>query len=142
MRWQKELEFQKALRQARRAAFGQAIARLQQMSGAAVATLGKMMAKPSVQNRLGAGGTIAGKQPYFVAPNRDAKVQLVAEVGSWPTWLRSARTSLFSAPTPAEGSGDAGPGGVRKPSRSPLRRRRSVPFRRNSLPIISPEHFK
>ena len=43
MRWQKEPEFQKALREARRAAFGQAIARLQQMSGAAVATLGKMM---------------------------------------------------------------------------------------------------
>ena len=43
MRWQKEPEFQKALQQARRAAFGQAIARLQQMSGAAVATLGKMM---------------------------------------------------------------------------------------------------
>jgi hypothetical protein len=43
MRWQREPEFQKALREARRAAFGQAIARLQQMSGAAVATLGKMM---------------------------------------------------------------------------------------------------
>jgi hypothetical protein len=43
MRWQKEPEFQKALQQARRAAFGQAIARLRQMSGAAVATLGKMM---------------------------------------------------------------------------------------------------
>jgi len=43
MRWQKVPEFQKALREARRAAFGQAIARLQQMSGAAVATLGKMM---------------------------------------------------------------------------------------------------
>jgi len=51
MRWQKELEFQKALRQARRAPFGQAIARLQQMSGAAVATLGKMMAEPSVPPR-------------------------------------------------------------------------------------------
>jgi hypothetical protein len=33
MRWQKEPEFQKAYREARRAAFGQAIARLQQMSG-------------------------------------------------------------------------------------------------------------
>ena len=43
MRWQKVPEFQKALREARRAAFGQAIARLQQMSGATVATLGKMM---------------------------------------------------------------------------------------------------
>ena len=43
MRWQKEPKFQKALREARRAAFGQAIARLQQMSSAAVATLGKVM---------------------------------------------------------------------------------------------------
>ena len=55
MRWQKEPEFQKALREARRAAFGQAIARLQQMSGAAVATLGKMMveqtAPPSTRVR-------------------------------------------------------------------------------------------
>jgi hypothetical protein len=37
LRWQKEPEFQKAYRDARRAAFGQAVARLQQMSGAAVA---------------------------------------------------------------------------------------------------------
>jgi uncharacterized membrane protein (DUF106 family) len=47
MRWQKDSEFQKALREARRAAFGQAIARLQQMSGAAVTTLGKMMVEQS-----------------------------------------------------------------------------------------------
>jgi hypothetical protein len=36
-------DLEKALREARRAAFGQAIARLQQMSSAAVATLGKVM---------------------------------------------------------------------------------------------------
>jgi hypothetical protein len=47
LRWQKEPEFQKAYREARRAAFGQSIARLQQMSGAAVATLGKVMVDPS-----------------------------------------------------------------------------------------------
>ena len=55
MRWQKEPEFQKALREARRAAFGQAIARLQQMPGAAVAMLGKIMvdqtAPPSTKVR-------------------------------------------------------------------------------------------
>jgi hypothetical protein len=55
VRWQKEPEFQKALREARRAAFGQAISRLQQMSGAAVATLGKIMgdqtAPPSTKVR-------------------------------------------------------------------------------------------
>ena len=43
MRWQKEPEFQAAYRQARREAFGQATARLQQASGAAVATLLKIM---------------------------------------------------------------------------------------------------
>jgi hypothetical protein len=47
LRWQKEPEFQRATREARRAAFGQAITRLQQMSGAAVATLGKMMVEQS-----------------------------------------------------------------------------------------------
>ena len=47
LRWQKEPEFQKAYRDTRRAAFGQAVARLQQMSGAAVATLGKMMVEPT-----------------------------------------------------------------------------------------------
>jgi hypothetical protein len=43
LRWQKLPEFQTAYRQARREAFGQATARLQQASGAAVATLLKIM---------------------------------------------------------------------------------------------------
>ena len=43
LRWQKLPEFQNAYRQARREAFGQATARLQQASGAAVATLLKIM---------------------------------------------------------------------------------------------------
>ena len=47
MRWQKEPEFQKALRQARPAALGPAIRRLQQISGAAVTTLGKVMVEPT-----------------------------------------------------------------------------------------------
>lgn len=38
MRWQKAPEFQIAYREARRAAFGQSVARLQQASGAAVST--------------------------------------------------------------------------------------------------------
>ena len=54
LRWQKEPQFQRATREARRAAFGQAITRLQ-MSGAAVATLAKMMveqgAPPSTRVR-------------------------------------------------------------------------------------------
>jgi hypothetical protein len=43
LRWQKMPEFQKAYREARRAAHGQSVARLQQASGAAVSTLLKVM---------------------------------------------------------------------------------------------------
>ena len=43
LRWMKLAEFQAAYREARRAAFGQSIARLQQASGAAVTTLLKVM---------------------------------------------------------------------------------------------------
>jgi hypothetical protein len=43
----KEPEFEKAYRGARRAAFGQSIAKLHQMSGAAVSTLGKVMVDPT-----------------------------------------------------------------------------------------------
>src|SRR5690242_15133805 len=47
LRWQKLPEFQKAYREARRAAHGQAVARLQQASSAAVTTLLKLMVEPS-----------------------------------------------------------------------------------------------
>jgi hypothetical protein len=47
LRWQKLPEFQKAYREARRAAFGQSISRLQQASSAAVSTLLKIMVDPS-----------------------------------------------------------------------------------------------
>jgi hypothetical protein len=42
-RWMKDPEFDAAYREAKRAAFSQAIARLHQMSSAAVSTLGKIM---------------------------------------------------------------------------------------------------
>jgi len=42
-RWQREPEFDAAYRKARRVAFGQATARLQQASGAAVSTMLKVM---------------------------------------------------------------------------------------------------
>jgi hypothetical protein len=42
-RWLKEEDFDAAYRDAKRKAFGQAIARLQQMCSAAVSTLGKIM---------------------------------------------------------------------------------------------------
>src|SRR5260221_598359 len=43
LRWQKEPEFQAGYREAKRAAYAQSIARLHQMSSAAVSTLGKVM---------------------------------------------------------------------------------------------------
>jgi transposase-like protein len=47
LRWQELPEFQTAYREARRAAFGQAIARLQQGTSAAATTLLKLMIDPS-----------------------------------------------------------------------------------------------
>jgi hypothetical protein len=46
-RWMKEPAFDAAYRQAKRDAYGQAIARLHQMSSAAVSTLGKVMVDPA-----------------------------------------------------------------------------------------------
>ena len=48
LRWLQVPEFQKAYRNARRAAFGQAIARLQQASTAAASTLMKLMVDPNI----------------------------------------------------------------------------------------------
>jgi hypothetical protein len=47
MRWQKLPEFQTAYREAKRAAYGQAIARLQQGTSAAATTLLKMLIDPN-----------------------------------------------------------------------------------------------
>ena len=45
-RWMKEPEFDAAFREAKRASFSQSIARLHQMTSAAVSTLGKVMIDP------------------------------------------------------------------------------------------------
>jgi len=47
LRWLKNPEFDAAYRKARRAAFSQSVARLQQASGAAVSTLLKIMVDPN-----------------------------------------------------------------------------------------------
>ena len=47
LRWMKEPEFDAAYREARRLAFRQSVARLQQASGAAVSTLLKTMVDPA-----------------------------------------------------------------------------------------------
>ena len=66
LRWLQMPEFQAAYRQARREAFGQATARLQQASGAAVSTLLKVMvdqstpANQSARRRLRAGSCRQG----------------------------------------------------------------------------------
>ena len=46
-RWLKEPDFDEAYRKARSAAFGQSVARLHYLSGAAVSTLGKVMLDPA-----------------------------------------------------------------------------------------------
>jgi hypothetical protein len=46
-RWQKEPAFDAAYQAARRAAYGQSIARLHHLSGAAVSTIGKVMLDPA-----------------------------------------------------------------------------------------------
>src|SRR5260370_26190990 len=57
LNWMKVPEFQKSYREARRAAFGQAIARLQQGTSAAATTLLKTMIDPSTPaSRQGASG--------------------------------------------------------------------------------------
>ena len=48
LRWLQEAEFRKAYRTARREAFGQATARLQQATGAAATTFLKLMVDPNV----------------------------------------------------------------------------------------------
>ena len=48
LRWLKVPEFDKAYREARRASFGQATARLQQATSAAVSTLLKIMVDPAM----------------------------------------------------------------------------------------------
>src|SRR5260370_2110397 len=62
LRWQKEPEFQKAYRAARRAVHGQSIARLQQASGAAVSTLLKVMvdANAPASTRVRAADSVLG----------------------------------------------------------------------------------
>ena len=62
LRWLQLPEFDRAYREARRAAFSQSIARLQQASSAAVATLLKIMVDPSAPaaSRIRAADSVLG----------------------------------------------------------------------------------
>ncbi len=63
LKWIKEPEFQAAYREARRAAFGQAVARLQQGTSAAATTLLKTMIDPNTPASVREAETIrTGKQ--------------------------------------------------------------------------------
>jgi hypothetical protein len=68
MRWQKLPEFQAALREARRAAFGQVIARLTQASGAAASILLKIVvdANTSASVRVRAIDSVLGHCAKFI----------------------------------------------------------------------------
>lgn len=62
LRWMKDPEFDAAYREARRAAFGQSTARLQQAAGAAASTLLKIMVDPGAPAsvRLRAADSVLG----------------------------------------------------------------------------------
>ena len=83
LRWLKVPEFQKAYRDARRDAFSQSIARLQQASGAAVSTLLNVMVDPATpaSSRIRAADSILGSPQESdgaptgaVSPRRDISV--------------------------------------------------------------------
>jgi transposase-like protein len=69
-RWMKEPQFAAAYREAKRAAFSQAIARLHQMSSAAVTTLGKAMVDP----RTPAATRVRAAQTILRLPGTSLKV--------------------------------------------------------------------
>ena len=60
LRWEKLAEFRKAYRQARRLAFGQGMARLQQASGAAGSTLLKLAVDP------GTPAAVKARAAYYI----------------------------------------------------------------------------
>ena len=67
LRWLKDPQFQESFREARRIAFGQSIARLQQASGAAVSTLLKLMLDPSTpaSSRVRAASDVLDRAAHF-----------------------------------------------------------------------------
>ena len=86
LRWMKEPEFQKAYRDARRQAFGQSIARLQQATSAAAATLMKIM----VDQNTPASTRVRAADSIF---NHAAKAIEIEDIDARVTELeRAART--------------------------------------------------
>ena len=81
LRWMKEPEFAAAYREARRVAFGQAVARLQQGTSAAATTLLKMMIDP---------GTPASVRAAEAIFNHAAKAIEIEDIEARVTALEAA----------------------------------------------------
>ena len=86
MRWQKTPEFQKEYREARRAAFGQAVARLQQGTSAAATTLLKMMIEPGTPASV----RVRAAEAIF---NHAAKAIEIEDIDARVTALETAAAS-------------------------------------------------
>jgi transposase-like protein len=90
LNWMKVLEFQKSYREARRAAFGQAIARLQQGTSAAATTLLKTMIDPATPASV----KVRAAEAIF---NHAAKAIEIEDI--------EARVAALEAATTTEGKG-------------------------------------
>jgi DNA-binding MurR/RpiR family transcriptional regulator len=86
MRWQKLPEFQTAYREARRAAFGQAVARLQQGTSAAATTLLKTMIDPATPASV----KVRAAEAIF---NHAAKAIEIEDIEARVTALEAATTA-------------------------------------------------
>jgi transposase-like protein len=86
LRWQKLPEFQAAYREARRAAFGQAIARLQQGTSAAATTLLKTMIDPNTPASV----RVRAAEAIF---NHSAKAIEIEDIEARVTALEAATAS-------------------------------------------------
>ena len=95
LRWQKIPEFQKAYREARRAAHGQSIARLQQATSAAVSTLLKVMVDASTpaSTKVRAADTVLNHSAKAIEME-DIEVR-VAELERWSDlWRRNHKDRM------------------------------------------------
>ena len=90
-RWQKEPEFDAAYRAAKRAAFGQAIARLHHLSSAAVSTLGKVMldsATPPATKVRAAESILDHAAKAIEIEDIEVRVAALEEATGKPDWKR------------------------------------------------------
>ena len=82
-RWQQEPEFDAAYRKARRDAFGQSVARLQQVSGAAVTTLQRLIVDPSTP------AAVKARAAYYILTLSTKAIE-IEDIGARLTVLEEA----------------------------------------------------